>query len=104
MHKIKPDQEVRDKTMKVNTLRKQPDGLLPALSNLCIRLSNGMCGDEASHVFNSCNYPPIDNERCCCGAMTWADAVELRRAHCAQILCDGGELSNEPEQNPFLRR
>ena len=91
--------------MKTNALRKQLDDMLPALSNLCIRLaSKGVCGDEAPHVFSSYNYPPIDNERCCCGAVTWSEAVELRRAHCAQILRDGGELSNEPEQNPFLRR
>jgi hypothetical protein len=90
--------------MKTNALRKQLDDMLPALSNLRIRLSNGMCGDEAPHVFSLYNYPPIDNERCCCGAVTWAEAVELRRVHCAQILCDDGELSSEPEQNPFLRR
>jgi len=90
--------------MKENTLRRQLDDTHRAL-RLCIRLSKGMwCGDEAPHVFSSYNYPPIDNERCCCGAVMWAETVELRRVQCAQILCDGGELSNEPEQNPFLRR
>ncbi|MBI5035602.1 MAG: hypothetical protein HZB51_34350 [Chloroflexi bacterium] len=52
------------------------------------RAYGNLCGDgidPVSHIFESENIPPHDDERCMCGQTTWKAEVTRMRQLAAQI-------------------
>jgi len=53
---------------------------------------------EPRHVFESPVLPPADDARCECGAVTWAEAVEVARKKRMRLAsATEAEMNEEPE-------